>query len=55
MQVVVPNGGEVWEVGTTHETPCTDSIEEEVRIELCRDAVFESAVVVETESDGPCA
>ncbi|MCH7974189.1 MAG: hypothetical protein IH949_09935, partial [Bacteroidetes bacterium] len=50
--VVSPNGGEIWQAGTTQTIIWTDNISENVRIELFKSGVFHSSIINTTSSDG---
>jgi hypothetical protein len=50
--VVSPNGGEVWQIGSTHNILWTDNLCENVRIELWKGGGFNSLIVASTPSNG---
>ncbi|MCH7973564.1 MAG: hypothetical protein IH949_06710, partial [Bacteroidetes bacterium] len=52
ISVTVPNGSEVWEIGSAHDITWTDNIAENVKIELFKGGVINSAIVASTASDG---
>ena len=52
IEVTVPNGGESWQAGTSQTINWTDNIDENVKIELFKDGVFDSEIVASTSSDG---
>jgi hypothetical protein len=47
-----PNGGEVWEIGSTHDITWTDNIAENVKIELFKAGVFNTLIAGNETSDG---
>ena len=47
-----PNGGELWQVGTQHNITWTDNIVGNVKIDLYKNEVFSSNIVVSTPSTG---
>jgi hypothetical protein len=50
--VISPNGGENWQVGTTHLVTWTDNICENVRIELWKGGAFYSLIASSVPSNG---
>ncbi len=50
--ITVPNGGENWQSGTTHQITWTDNIGEKVNIELYKGGNFYYSIVDSTFSDG---
>jgi hypothetical protein len=50
--VVSPNGGEIWNVGSTHQILWTDNICENVRIELWKGGAYNSLICASTPSTG---
>jgi ethanolamine utilization protein EutP (predicted NTPase) len=50
--ITSPNGGEVWQAGTTRNIAWTDSINENVMIELFKGGMFHSTIETSTSSDG---
>jgi hypothetical protein len=50
--ITEPNGGEVWQAGTTRNISWTDSINENVMIELFKGGSFHSVISTLTASDG---
>ncbi|MEJ2196802.1 MAG: Ser-Thr-rich GPI-anchored membrane family protein, partial [Ignavibacteriaceae bacterium] len=52
LNVSSPNGGEVWELGSSHDITWTDNIAEDVKIELFKAGVFFQTIVDPTPSDG---
>ncbi|MCX6245033.1 MAG: hypothetical protein NTU98_10050 [Bacteroidetes bacterium] len=50
--VISPNGGEVWQKGTTHLITWTDNVCENVRIELWKGGVYNSLITASTPSTG---
>ncbi|MEI6899141.1 MAG: Ser-Thr-rich GPI-anchored membrane family protein [Bacteroidota bacterium] len=53
--VTSPNGGEVWQYGTTHLITWTDNICEDVKIELWKGGAFNSLLTSSTPSNGSFA
>ncbi|MCZ6702131.1 MAG: T9SS type A sorting domain-containing protein, partial [Ignavibacteria bacterium] len=49
--VTAPNGGEIWQVGTQHNITWTDNILGDVKIELYKNGVYSSNIVVSTPSN----
>jgi len=47
-----PNGGEIWQMGSTYPILWTDNICEDVRIELWKGSVFNSLITAVTPSSG---
>ena len=50
--VTSPNGGEDWEIGSTHNITWDDNIDENVRIELLKNDDFVEDIIESTYSDG---
>jgi hypothetical protein len=50
--VTSPNGGEVWQKGSTHQILWTDNVCENVRIDLWKGGVFNSLITASTPSTG---
>jgi hypothetical protein len=47
-----PNGGEIWQAGTTYSITWASDISENVRIELFKGGIFDSQIVFSTSNDG---
>jgi hypothetical protein len=52
IHVVSPNGGETWQIGSTHQITWTDNICDNVRIELWKGSVLNSVISASTPSNG---
>jgi hypothetical protein len=52
ISVTSPNGGEIWDIGTSNDITWTDNTTENVKIELFKGGVFNSTIVASTPSDG---
>lgn len=52
IQVISPNGGESWAMGTEYEIKWQDNLAEDVKIELFRASTLELAISDTTDSDG---
>jgi len=50
--VTSPNGGETWQMGSTHNITWNDNISENVKIELYKSGSFNRTIKSTTESDG---
>jgi hypothetical protein len=50
--VTSPNGGESWQVGTSHNITWTDNISGPVKIDLYKAEVFDTTIAQSTASDG---
>ena len=52
INVLAPNGGESWEMGSIQYITWSDNLEEEVSIKLYKDNIYVSLIVSSTMSDG---
>ena len=50
--VTSPNGGEIFEIGTSYDITWIDNIAEDVKIELFKAGVFNQTIIASTPSDG---
>jgi hypothetical protein len=52
LTVVSPNGGETWQIGSTHQILWTDNICENVRIELWKGSILNTVIAASVPSTG---
>ncbi|MCX6266948.1 MAG: choice-of-anchor J domain-containing protein, partial [Bacteroidetes bacterium] len=52
IDVITPNGGEIWGLGTIHTINWSDNISENVKIELYKAGVFNQTIAASTPSNG---
>ncbi|MCH8033697.1 MAG: hypothetical protein IH950_08080 [Bacteroidetes bacterium] len=52
INITSPNGGEIWQAGSSHQITSTDNFNDDVKIDLYKGGVFDSSIKDTTASDG---